>query len=263
MLLGVAGCCWSQTPRPIVTDVAPAPSARFPASWYPPDNDVTSTGTPTVGAPYTAVLVTTSWFRNQATGEVHVFTQNGRQARDAAGRRREETEMPRPDGHGGTIMAHEVSVNDPVSHCSFQWMEPWVADGEPVATVSCMPRTLHYNGHEMYGDSLVSERREVHEPTGDVYLSEPLGKRSFGDFEAEGVRNTKTIERNGKTQRLVTELWYALALKELLEFKKVPEPNSKEEMSVVPDFELTKIHRGEPDPALFYPPPSYEIRSGR
>jgi hypothetical protein len=167
------------------------------------------------------------------------------------------------DGHGGTTMADEVSVSDPVSHCSFQWMEPWVAAGKPVASVSCMPRTLHYNGHQMYADGLVSERREIHDLPGQVDLSEPLGKRSFGDLEAEGVRHTRTVTHDGKTQRLVTELWYSLELKEMLVFKEVPDPGEKEEMSVIPDFELTGIHRGEPDASLFYPPPGYEIKSNR
>ena len=36
------------------TDIAPAPSARFLAAWYPPDNDVTSTTAPVKGAPYEA-----------------------------------------------------------------------------------------------------------------------------------------------------------------------------------------------------------------
>ena len=36
------------------TDVAPPPSARFPAAWYPSDNDVTHTMTPVKGGPYEA-----------------------------------------------------------------------------------------------------------------------------------------------------------------------------------------------------------------
>ena len=85
--------------------------------------------------------------------------------------------MPRPDGHGGTIMAHEVTISDPISHCSFRWMEPWVAPGKPTATVTCMPRTLHYINQNIWADSIVTEPKKKYEPDAD-YLSEPLGNRS-------------------------------------------------------------------------------------
>ena len=142
----------AQATAPVLTDVAP-PSSRFPDNWYPADNDVTYTSAAQRGTPYSATLVTT-WQLRDPSGETKTLVQSSLQARDGAGRKREEMAVPRPDDHGGVTMAHEVSVNDPVSHCSFRWMEPWVAPGPPKAMVSCMPRTLHYTEQNIYADAI-------------------------------------------------------------------------------------------------------------
>ena len=169
--------------------------------------------------------------------------------------------MPRPDDHGGTILAHEVSVSDPVAHCSFRWMEPWVAPGNPTAIVTCMPRTLNRQHQNIYADMIVSEPREVNS-FDMVERSEPLGRRVFGDLNAVGVRSTRTRTnpQTGETLKLATEIWYSPDLKELLEMKEIPDSNAKASGSQIPDFELRDVRRGEPSPALFYPPDGYEIK---
>ncbi len=77
----------------------------------------------------------------------------------------------------------------------------------------------------------------------------------FDRVEASGVRNTKTVTNTetGKVEMLVTELWYSEGLKEMIEMKAVPA------QAGFLDFELTKIHRREPDEKLFYPPTGYKI----
>ncbi len=215
------------------------------------------------GAPYTATLVTTVHYLDQATGEMKSVSLSTLQARDGAGRKRDEVDMPRPDGHGGTISAHEVSISDPVSHCSFRWQEPWTAPGEPTAVVTCMPRTVHYTNQNVFAEGIVTEPREEHF-LNTVYRSVPLGARMFGEWKAVGVRRTVTTTQpeTGIVSRLVSDLWYSPGLKEMLEMKEVPEPKPKKEASPIPDFELTDIHRGEPDPAMFYPPAGYRIEAG-
>ena len=156
----VAASGRAQVPAPVLTDVAPPPSSRFPASWYPADNDVTYTSAAQRGAPYTATLVMT-WRLREPDGMTRTLVQSGLQARDGAGRKREEMAMSRPDEQGGGITAHEVSVNDPVSHCNFRWMEPWVAPGPPRAMVSCMPRTLHYTEQNIYADAIASQPEQL------------------------------------------------------------------------------------------------------
>src|ERR1700733_13385724 len=103
----VAASGRAQVSAPVLTDVAPPPSSRFPASWYPADNDVTYTSAAQRGAPYTATLVMT-WRLREADGMTKALVQSGFQARDGAGRKREE--MAVPDEQGGGITAREVSV---------------------------------------------------------------------------------------------------------------------------------------------------------
>lgn len=259
MLCIAALACHGQAGAPLTRDVAPLPSVRFPANWYPPDNDVTLTQAPQKGAPYTATLVTTVRYLNPATKTVQTISRSVLQARDGEGRRRDEVVTPRPDGHGGIVQAREVSVSDPVSHCSFQWMAPWAAPGKPTATVTCMPRTVKFINKNVYADSLVTEAREMRSP-GMVDRFEPLGTKMFGDLEAVGTRHTRTATnpQGGKNQDLNLEIWYSPELKELLELRVVPGAN--ESASQIPDLELKDIHRGEPSPALFYPADGYEIK---
>jgi hypothetical protein len=115
-------------------DVAPEPSARFPAAWYSPDNVVMSTMPPVMGAPYEARVVLGS------QQDAHLpIEQYPLQARDSAGRTRTESSMgPRTAQDGTQVEVREVGVNDPVSQCSFQWEEPWVVDkSAPTAAVQC------------------------------------------------------------------------------------------------------------------------------
>ena len=232
LFLAVA-TCQSQTNTPATIDVAPAPSASFPANWYPADNSVTYTSAPQANAPYTATLVTSARYVDAASGQVKVSSQSTFQARDKFGRKRDEVEMARPDGKGGTIMAQEVTVSDVVSHCSFRWMEPWVAPGKPTAIVTCLPRTLHYSQQNVFADMIVQESTEV-SSIDTVDRLEPLGKRMFGDLEAAGVRHTrtKTNAQPGEVSQIVSEMWYSPELQEMVEMDQIPDPNQNAAESI-------------------------------
>jgi hypothetical protein len=244
---------------PVLTHVAP-PSSRFPDNWYPADNDVTYTSSAPRDAPYSAMLVTT-WRLRDPSGETKTLVQSGLQARDGAGRKREEMAMPRPDDHGGVTMTHEVSVNDPVSHCSFRWMEPWVAPGPPKATVTCMPRTLHYTEQNIYANAVANDPQQVSSPPDSSDRSEALGKRRIEGLEATGVRRTRTSTAAPSSAIvLTTEIWYSQELQELLELRQTLEPETQPDP--LPDFKLMQIRRGEPDEKLFYPPEGYQIDPG-
>jgi hypothetical protein len=104
-----------------------------------------TTSAPERDAPYKATLVTEGRTLDHRTNQYSVVTTSALQARDSAGRRHEESEMPpRLDGHGNLVYSREVYVSDPVSHCSFQWIQPWTDPGKPTAHVTCLPRTVHY-----------------------------------------------------------------------------------------------------------------------
>lgn len=251
----------AQVKPAVLTDVAPEPSKRFPADWYPADDNVTYTSAAPRGAPYSATLVTT-WQLRGSDGMTTTISQTGFQARDGAGRKREET--PQPDGHGGVIPAHEVSVNDPVSHCSFRWIEPWVATSTPTAFVTCMPRTLHYTEQNIYADAFASLPQQLSPIADTTDQSEPLGTRRIEGFDARGLRRTRTSATapGGTTVVLTTEIWYAPELQELLELRQTLEPETQPGEGPLPDFRLTQIRRGEPDEKLFYPPDGFKIVLG-
>jgi hypothetical protein len=254
----------------VLIDTAPPPSGRFPANWYPADNDRTFTLTVAKNTPYTATLVLTDSQLDQATKEFVTCRTSVVQARDSAGRMHSETPYTgmESNSRGEMIPVHDVTVNDPVSHCNFRWMEPEVAFEKPTATVECMPRTIHYvnlNHWEFMWAQLVDIGSKLGDlPSGSSGSSESLGKRMFGEVEAEGVRTIATnTTQTGKIWTRVTEMWYAREIKELVQLNfdddDVKNPQSKQ----TPYMQLTNIKRTEPDPKLFYPPQGYEIKPGQ
>jgi hypothetical protein len=260
----LAASAWGQAAE-IQTDIAPAPSARFPAAWYPPESDVTYTQPPLKGAPYSGTMVTTVHFADLKRGEIRTVTTEGLQVRDGAGRTRHEESRPRlnPNGSGKMVDVHEVSVNDPVTHCSFQWEEPWAVAGEPKASVSCMSRRLHYSGSaDMYADEIRTNRSEEHPNPRQTVVTEPLGTQSMEGFQAIGVKRTLTeTNPDGEPSRTtLTELWYSPVVRELMLMKISATVNGRSD--ALPEFALKRITIGEPDPKLFYPPPGYAILNG-
>jgi len=160
------------------------------------------------------------------------------------------------------VIAHEVEVDDPVSHCGFRWMEPVVPPDRPVAIVTCMSRTLRYATAASFADAIATKPSETAPFPGVIDRAEPLGKRRIGEFDAVGMRHTqiRSDAQTGKAQSLIAELWYSPELKEMLEMK--TSPDSPEGDGAALAFKLTEIHRGEPDQKLFYPPDGYTIQPG-
>ncbi len=252
------------TARAVLTDTAPGPSARFPAKWYPPRSDQVYTFSLQRERPYVATLVTTTNFPDPQSEVVRSLISTTRQMRDGQGRRREETEMPRPDRQGKTIMAHEVTVHDPVSHCDFQWIEPWVvtsnAPAQPLATVTCKPLILRYTNQNIWRDGVVATQQRRRDRFSE-YVSEPLGHRSMDGLDAVGTRTTTTrFDNNGAPAgTVVTELWYSPELDELLSMRMTGREGAGP--AALPDFQLSQVRRNEPDSSLFYPPAGYRIES--
>ncbi len=253
----------SPQPRDVLVDVAPAPSDRYPARWYPAKNDVVYTETITRHLPYIGILVTSSHFVKPRNGAVEAAEQRTHQMRDGLGRRRHEVEMDRLDAHGKSIKAYEVTVHDTVSHCDFRWMEPWVVTlpqfSQPVATATCRPLRERYTLQNVWRDAIVTTTKHRQDPFGDT-ISQPLRTRMMEGLEAEGTQLTKVLlDRNGaRTGSIVTEIWYAPGLDELLSMSQTFTPS---EPGTPPSFRLTLIQQQEPDPSLFYPPKGYRIES--
>jgi len=240
---------------PTVIDTAPPPSERFPARWYPPEpSTIPEAAGPVGNAPFTAIPVTTAKFPNPETGKVDVRLSKAFVARDSEGRIR--SDEPPDYGHPGGVLAHDVRVVDPVSHCSFHWVEPDVTTpGGPIAIVECLPRVVRYMSFDPYSRIDFTSRRHETSESGASH-GEPLGRRMFGEVEAIGVHNTNTL-RNPQPGQMATtgvQVWYAPSIKEVVQFSDDPEQPGGPE-----DVELTDIHLGEPNPELFYPPPGYRI----
>jgi hypothetical protein len=249
ILLTAALLAVSQLSGQETTDVAPAPSARFPATWYPPDNDVTSTLAPVKGAPYEARVVMSSDQYGKAPVEQATL-----QARDSAGRTRTESSMgPRTTQDGRQVDAREVSISDPVSHCSFQWVEPWTAADTPTATVQCMTRTLHYNGQPLWSSAASMKPGEEHPMPQETDQTEAIGARTFDGVRAVGFRRVRIIKNPDpkQTQTIESEIWSAPEMKEIVAIY-VKGPGGY-------GIELRDIKLREPDAKLFYPPPNYKI----
>jgi hypothetical protein len=234
-------------------DVAPPPSARFPAAWYPPDNNVSYRGAPVTGAPYTARLVQHSEMDGGAALSAGAARDRPMQARDSAGRMRSETpEIRLKDGK--PVAVRSVRVDDPVSHCSFEWREPWVDTGAPTASVQCMTRTLHLNDQPAMWSVVASTKAgQEHPSPNETDVTEAMGERTFDGVRAVGLRRVTTVKGASpqQTQIIDSEMWSAPAMKEIVAIY------VKGAMGY--SIELEEIQLREPDGGLFYPPTDYRI----
>lgn len=263
LVVGVLG----QDKPPVLIDTAPMLPDRFPASWYPTEDNVTHTLTVEKNLPYTATVVITDQY--ESDGKVITHKTSTLLARDSAGRRREEVESGgRVDAQGQMIPTRAITVTDPVSHCDFRWVEPTIESEKPVALVKCLPRTVRYINQNTWADAwkslFVKETKEQHAANGSALLSESLGTRTFGDAHAEGLRTTATNTdlQTGQVHRAVTEAWYASDINELVQLTFVDESGSGFlHNNQIPYIELTNIKRVEPASTLFYPPEGFEIQS--
>lgn len=116
-----------------------------------------------------------------------------------------------------------------------------------------MSRTLHYSGDV----TDISNQKDGEERSfqGETRRIEHIGERLFGDVKAIGIRTTMTQTNaiSGVVRQTVMEGWYSPELKENM-LLITPVSNQR-----ILSYELTKVHRGEPDAALFYPPAGYKI----
>jgi hypothetical protein len=189
-------------------------------------------------APYTADFKI-SLVKHLANGT----TINGKEdvetrAVDAQGREMTRRKMIRicPYAEGVT-----VTVFDPVAHTSTSWDSL-----TKVATVQSLGE----------GNDARSARRSVSHPIDHrkPTVEEDLGVKTINGVEAHGSRITTTLR--GQPFARVTERWTAVAAD--LEGLTVRDTTFDPRFGTQAQ-ELTRLTRGDPDPALFSPPPDYEI----
>jgi hypothetical protein len=223
--------------------LAPVDPERFPAAWYPPENDWTRMPAPVLGLPYTGTMVQTSQMPASAGRPASQARHSTMRYRDRMGRvRTEESDVWSQSG----TPRREIEVVDPVSHCTFRWTEPSAELGTGTATVQCLSRRVQY-GPSTYAWLADAVRTGRISPTPKDGSVELLGEKVFSGVKATGVRYRKSEGAPA------TDFWWSATLQELVAL------GPETPIFGFPNFELTEVKMGEPDAKLFYPPPGYRI----
>ena len=239
---------------PEILHIAPPPSDRFPAKWYPRVGDGTDVAiAPVLGKPYTATTESVQPYPSPSGEPLRQVT-HAFQARDRFGRTRTESK------NGGMIIDGQeaptkvVIVADPVSHCQFQWTQlmsdPAREPGPHLAFVTCAPQTLRYKDLDLVGtvmDAAV-EGTTTHGDT--TTTTEHLVPLQIDGITVHRLRVTNT--RNNEHAELKHwsgETWWSPDLRELIRMVDAEGGYTG----------LTDIHQDDPDPKLFYPPDGYTI----
>jgi hypothetical protein len=189
-----------------------------------------------------------------------------RQARDSAGRTREERQMGCAMGEDGQMHPRvSININDPVARESISWT---VNDplGRKVVRINHFPappnrtvnppptptpeqQQLRAEQQRLAQLQAQSQRNQI--------VNEQLGTRTLNGVEAIGTRTTQTIPagKQGNDMPLVitNEIWRARTLGLTL-FAIQDDPRRGKST-----FEYTELNLGEPDPSLFTPPAGYTI----
>lgn len=237
---------------PEIVHIAPAPSDRFPAKWYPRVGDGTDVlPAPVIGKPYKATIETMTPYRSLAGESLRQITR-GFQARDRFGRTRSETLSGGMEVGGHMVPTETVIVSDPVSHCAFQWIQ--FNDGmpleKPVAMVTCGPQTLRYQDLKLL-ENFPGTAEDGITTSGDTTTKiEHLAPLQMDGIAVIRLRisNSRRAE-SGNVTRWASETWYSLDLDEIIRL-------GDEENGYTA---LINIRRDDPDPKLFYPPDGYDI----
>jgi hypothetical protein len=270
-------------PTPTGQLETPPPSERFPAEWYSPqaqdpyhplpEVEATSSIGSMIGVPFSGTTVMST--RISLPGQAPQFSVLREVTmRDSAGRTRIEQvfDVDRMPAAIASQMKRQISVNDVVAHCSFDWVEPATKEADKTATVQCFPRPMirRLDGTECKQPDRVENKqpdgmeskmtRQVGETTHpfpwQTLQIEPLGQKNIAGLNAFGIRQTLIDTNMNAGQPQVTEIWWSPEIKEMLKATPVGDSGGR------PTIEMIDIKRNEPDPAEFYPPAGYKIVTG-
>jgi len=188
------------------------------------------------------------------------------QARDSAGRTREERQLGCAMGEDGQMHPRiNININDPVAKESISWT---VNDplGRKVVRITHFPappnRTVNPpptptpEQQQLRAEQQRLAQLQAQNQRNQI-VNEQLGTRTLNGVEAIGTRTTQTIPagKQGNDMPLVitNETWRARAL-DLTLFASREDPRTGKST-----FEYTELNLGEPDPSLFTPPAGYTI----
>ena len=236
---------------PEVLHLAPSPSDRFPAEWYPRLGDGTDVvPAPVLDRPYTA----TTGIVVPPTGETLNHQTTGFEARDHLGRTRRDAESGALTKGGETVKIKTILVYDPVSHCQFHWDQATIESKLPsdmrVAYVTCGPQTLRYKEIDLFRIVMDGspDGTSTHGDTATKIEHLALINIDGLSIVRTRVSNSRRDEQ-GHEKQWSSETWYSPEIREIVR-------QGSEELGY---SGLINIQRNDPDPKLFYPPEGYRI----
>lgn len=189
-----------------------------------------------------------------------------RQARDSAGRVREERQEGCAMGLDGQMHPRiNISINDPTAKENISWtvgdpLSPKVVrimHYSPLAVPRTNPATSTAEDQQLAAERLRLAQLQAQSQRNET-STEQLGTRSFLGYETTGIRITQTIpagkEGNQLPLVIVTENWRSRSLGFTLYGVRYDPRRGKS------TFEYTELVPGEPDASLFVPPPDYKVQ---
>lgn len=219
--------------------------AMFPA-YHP------SAGLGITGAPYSAKQ-TRVRTQTAADGQKFTTTEVTLIWRDAEGRTRQESLRRMPSGQE----YRSIEVEDPVARIRLSWGTPPAGIGVSAKSVTIWPLTNPWKT----GPPRMLPTVTGSWPNGNSRVL--LDPQQINGVDAQGLRLTNTesigMDENGHELRgtLVVETWVAPQLGIMLR-QIVDDPRTGRIAT-----DLTDVVPGDPDPALFRPPPGYQVRDTR
>lgn len=256
LLFLIAGCSGHSQEQiaqdqPAELHLAPPPSDRFPAKWYPRAGaGIEVAPAPVTGHPYTA---TVGLFTSQ-TGKKLNQQSMGFQARDRFGRTRSEAESGRFSRGDQAVKTKTVQVSDPVSHCDFMWKQPTTDVEMPpdmrVAIVTCRPQTLSYKELDLAKLAMDAIPEGVSQHGDTTTTAQHLAPVKVDGVLVNRLRvGNSRLDGQGQVKKWSTETWYSPELREIVRIG-----NEEEGYTGLSDIQLI-----DPDPNLFYPPDGFRI----
>jgi hypothetical protein len=244
-------------------------SAQMPCMSFGMMGSVVGIGIGRANVPFSGVVKSTFEQKLADGNAIHRVTQT-RQARDAAGRTMNENSGGCALGEDGQM--HErlnVSVYDPMARTSLSWQVG--GEGQPkVVHVFHQPelQTPRASQTVKRAEPIAAEPEQQPKMMKAVQAqglairketrTEDLGVRDFHGVSAQGTRSTRTIPtgEEGNDQPLVVtnETWRSKELGVVVMSVR-DDPRTGHNVT-----EFEELTRGEPDPALFTPPPGYTVQ---
>jgi hypothetical protein len=208
-------------------------------------------GGATSALPYSAT-VTTTFDQKFADGNSIHKTATTHQARDSAGRTRNEMTggcVTMPDGQTGQIM--RISVYDPATRTQLSWATG--GNSEKVVRVYHQPPPP-----PLLPVAKTVQRPQAPPPSRVTFREEKLGIRTIAGVMADGTRNVRIVpagfDGNAQTMEFADEVWIARDL-QLAVLKISDDPASGARTTT----EVMELNQTEPDASLFAAPAGYTL----